>query len=123
MRSKMEPRLEKDIDHLLTEVITQLQTHFGQENDFTLDTCSPGGIEWTNWKTGEKDKHSYKTMRIWLESRRGKDTLCTFLKAFVGAPVWTISELYTFANYLAKCGQFEILESSMPSTRKLCAGR
>ena len=72
MRSRMEAK-EGDIDHLLTEAMTLLLTHFGQENDFALDMCSPGGIEWTNWKNGpgEEDK-AYKTMSMWLESRRGK---------------------------------------------------
>ena len=123
MCSKMDTPSVKDIEHLLLEAITQLRVHFGEQDDFAIDMCRPGGIEWTKWKSGEGHRGSYKTMRIWLESRRGKHTLRTFLKAFAGAPVWTISELRTFAHCLANGGQFELVESSMPSTRKLCTGR
>jgi hypothetical protein len=130
---------------MMVLIIDQLHVTFGPGYSFAPEAISEGGILFADWPGRQEGE--YKTLRIQLfesgsawpyisdttltEWRAGLETIIfrkgcnkylqggTFLKAFHGAPCWTIAELRSFRDAFAHAG-ITCLEK-LPTEKSLCA--
>jgi hypothetical protein len=115
---------------MMVSIIDQLHVTFGPGYSFAPEAISEGGILFTDWPGRQEGE--YKTLRIQLfksaiawpyisdttltEWRAGLETIIflkgfnkylegrTFLKAFHGAPCWTLAELRSFRDAFLRAG-------------------
>jgi hypothetical protein len=101
-----------------------LNAKFGQGHEFIPEAITEGGIEWARWPG--KKAGMYKTFRLHCHEHKyptlkerggettaeehvaypltGKKRMGTMVKAFGGAPVWTLKELRAFGEALEEAG-------------------
>lgn len=129
-------RVKRDVTMAdMWETCAMLATVFGDGYEFRPEPITEGGIMCTNWPGKETAPSAYKTMRLrnlngvhcltkWprFDPAQAEETwknntgplyakdsvVSTFLKAFEGAPKWTVDELEKFALCLHTCCGLEV---------------
>ncbi len=125
----------------LRRVCARLNAKFGQGHEFIPEAITEGGIEWARWPG--KTAGMYKTFRLHchehkyptLQERGGETTaeehvaypmprtrkkrMGTMVKAFGGAPVWTLKELRALADALEQEAGLRAMRSTFPRAAAL----
>ena len=121
-------------------VIDALNEIFGQGWNFQLEPITEGGIEVVQWPG--KPKHAFKTLRFihdkiqwpwitslsaaeWRESDKVVLEGCvfdTYLKAFFGAPCWSVRELEKWNRAWARVGVTVVKKTLYPKHKYISYG-
>lgn len=101
---------ENDLNYLCQDLGYEYNKYFKLTNDedkynFTID-LNTLNIQFSNYPN--KKENGYKAMRLIIKDNKTPITetnkIRTFLKAFRGAPIWTLNDLQIFDICLSKIG-------------------
>ena len=110
-------------EQLLCKIQKALKYTFGDESYFEIEK---GGVLMglrmvSGEGTNNTESKGYKAILLRCECNSDRATVFTYLKAYNGAPVWTIGELQKLQTAFAAADPELVLDhSTLPNSARLC---